>query len=135
MLVSESCLYLLCLMYCIFWLFSKWILFKLESSLKSHVTSKWEYHKDKMAGLSRWNQLILIFFYFNELEMNNTVKPDETGHWVSRNPAHSNLNFKSPVFSLIFFVKIHWINRTLHIPNSGLDLRSQYTNYCYKLSP
>ena len=25
----------------------------LESSLKSHVTSKREYHKDKMAGLSR----------------------------------------------------------------------------------
>jgi hypothetical protein len=44
-------------------------------------------------------------------------------------------NFKSPVFSLIFFVKNHWINWTLHIPNSGLDLRSQYTNYCYNLSP
>ena len=65
----------------------------------------------------------------------NTVKPDETGHWVNRNPVHSNLNFKSPVFSLIFFVKNHLINRTLHIPKYGLDLRSQYTNYCYNLSP
>ena len=55
--------------------------------------------------------------------------------WVNRNTVHSDLNFKSPVFSLIIFVKNHWINRTLHIPNSGLDLRSQYTNYCYNLSP
>jgi hypothetical protein len=34
--------------------------FALESSLKSHVTSKREYHKDKMAGLSRWNQLAWV---------------------------------------------------------------------------
>ena len=53
------------------------------------------------------------------------------GPWVNRNSVHSDLNFKSPVFSLIIFVKNHWIHWTLHIPNSGLDLRSQYTNYCY----
>jgi hypothetical protein len=64
-----------------------------------------------------------------------TVKPDETGPWINRNTVHSDLNFKSPVFSLIIFVKNHWINWTLHIPNSDLDLRSQYTNYCYNLSP
>jgi hypothetical protein len=34
----------------------------LKSSLKSHVTSKREYHKDKMAGLSRWNQSISKHF-------------------------------------------------------------------------
>jgi hypothetical protein len=62
------------------------------------------------------------------------VKPDETGPWVNRNPVHSDLNFKSLVFSLIIFGKNHWISRTLHIPNSGLDLLSQYTNYCYNIS-
>jgi hypothetical protein len=34
----------------------------LDSSLKGHVTSKREYHKDKMVGLSRWNQLISKHF-------------------------------------------------------------------------
>ena len=34
----------------------------LESSLKSHATSKREYHKDNMAVLSRYNQLISKHF-------------------------------------------------------------------------
>jgi hypothetical protein len=71
----------------------------------------------------------------NKTDRHDTVKPDETGPWVNRNTVHSDLNFKSPVFSLIIFDNNHWINRTLHIPNSDLDLRSQYTNYCYNLSP
>jgi hypothetical protein len=40
--------------------------------------------------------------------------------WVNRNPVHSDLNFKSPDFSVIIFVKNHWINRTLHILYSAL---------------
>jgi hypothetical protein len=70
-------------------------------------------------------------FFRNTCTKSGSLRSVQT--WVNRNTVHSDLNFKSPVFSLIIFVKNHWINRTLHIPNSGLDLRSHYTNYCYNL--
>ena len=43
----------------------------LQSSLKSHVTSKREYHKDKMAGLIGEISSYRNIFYYNELEINN----------------------------------------------------------------
>ena len=55
-----------------------------------------------------------LFFYVYKLQW-NLMKP---GPWVNRNTVHSDLNFKSPVFSLIIFVKNHWITGhcTFRIP-------------------
>ena len=74
-----------------------------------------------MVILSLFCSILFAFYTFWGWKHRvSTVKPDETGPWVNRNTVHSALNFKSPVFSLIIFVKNHWINRTLHIPNSAL---------------
>jgi hypothetical protein len=60
--INQKCYFLL-------WLFQlRWTLaqhfqvFHVNKPNKSLVTSKREYHKDKMAGLSRWNQLISKHF-------------------------------------------------------------------------
>jgi hypothetical protein len=82
-----------------------------------HVCLTFNEHLNINHMSYQWSLITGVLIY--TLRWTLSIQPDETGPWVNRNPVHSDL-----VFSLIIFVKNHWINQTLHIPNSGLDLRS-----------